>query len=221
MSDNLISTMQMKQIRNPFGFDFIVEWNKEKARLPGHQGLEGAPWIPLVGPLADHAAVHLYNKVYNQFHDTQVKKIQATQGDKASRSYRVPKQVEDKLWWMITGEHKFPELSQEQVAQEEANLKDLEAAVKQADAASSSGGGISVAALLEQANDEAIAKMGGPTGLEQMSEPTIDSSSGAARLGSSEAVTLGNESLLGSVPAAPEAPVAAASDEFPGLQDLG
>lgn len=138
------------RIRNPFGFDFVWTWNKKKIKLVGD-----GQWKKVIGPLRDHMAKHLFNKVYNQYHDEHTAPLKAQGKFAEARAYRVPLEVENKIWFMITGEEKRKLKSEPSVedANEAADLTNLKEEMSKN---KGEGQMISVSKVIDEANMEAL-----------------------------------------------------------------
>lgn len=141
-----------KRIRNPFGFDFVWTWNKKPIVVKGD-----GKWKTVIGRLRDHLAWHLYCKVRNQYHDEQVEALRTKGQDREARAYRVPANVEDKIWEMITGEHLHKDLDQKALEQQKADLHVLKNEIDNLDArAAGNTEAINVSNIIDNANAEAI-----------------------------------------------------------------
>lgn len=151
---NLVGLQQSaKRIRNPFGFDFTHTWDKQPITLKGD-----GQWYDVVGPLQKHLAKHLYQKVRYQYHDEQVASLKA-KGDKdAARKFRVSKQVENKIWRMITGEDLHKGFGAEDNKQDAADLTQLKKEVSRMhQKAVENSSGVNISKILNEANAEAEA----------------------------------------------------------------
>lgn len=145
-----------KRIRNPF-CDLVVTWDSK----PFLFKKDPDKWISLVGALARHAAKRLYQKVYYQYHDEQKAKLLAEGRDKEARKYRVPRQTEDLIWFMITGEHLYRDIDTTAEQQEAADLAALHSEITKLDAkATASSELFNVSGLLEAAQQEAYETVG-------------------------------------------------------------
>lgn len=146
------------QIKNPFGFDFVCTWNKRPIVLKGD-----GKWKTVIGPLRDHLAYHLYQKIRYQYHDEQVAKLREANRDKEARKFHVTAAVENRIWQMITGED-LPTKngkSVEDVANEAADLTELENQLTKLDKqAKGKSSPVNVSAILDKANAEAAADAG-------------------------------------------------------------
>lgn len=101
--DDLIGLQQSsKPIRNPFGFDFVHTWNSRPMVLRANPD-----FIHLIGPLRDHMAKHLFMKVKYRWADEQKAVMKKNGQADQARTYMVPRDVEDKIWMMITGEARY------------------------------------------------------------------------------------------------------------------
>lgn len=96
-----------KQIRNPFGFDFHYTWGGQPYVFKG-TGKHNGAWQTLLGPLADLTANHLFQLIVNRYHDEQTEPLKLEGKYDAARKYRVPMDVEDTIWQLITGEATYP-----------------------------------------------------------------------------------------------------------------
>lgn len=157
--DDLVGLQQSaKKIRNPFGFDFIVTWDKHPFVLKGD-----GQWKTVVGPLRNHIAKHLYMKIRYQYHDEQVAKLRAAGRDKDARKFMVSAVVENKIWRMITGEDLHKEVDTELEAQELANLSELHKELKNIDVTAAQANHVAnVTEIIDTANAEAINAAGDP-----------------------------------------------------------
>lgn len=146
---------QTKQIKNPFGFTFVTQWNSKPVAIPGD-----GQWYSYIAGLADHIAGHLASKIHNQFHDEQVKLLKV-KGDKdGARSYQVPLQMDNVIWRMITGED-LPSVNRDlaNVDYSEADLSALsEEFAKVAAEVERGNQKISVSGILEAAALDAVAR---------------------------------------------------------------
>lgn len=152
MENDLIGLQQSsKSIRNPFGFDFISQWDGKKIVLKG-DGKERM----VIGPLADHIARHLFMKVFYQFHDEQVAALKLKGDTQAAIKYRVPQSVENLIWRMITGKDKYQNVPAANV-ENEADLTELKKNMTKLEKeAGQSSEGINISKVLEKAQAEAI-----------------------------------------------------------------
>lgn len=155
--DNLLALQSSaRAIRNPFGVDFHTKWDGQPVVLPGD-----GKWRSYVGPLADHITKHLYMKVTYQLHDKEVEKLRSQAQDRAARKFNLPAAIKNKVWVAITGEN-HPQFTGEDIAQPEADMdfsvlqKDMQELEKKAESANES---VSVAPMLEQASNEALASI--------------------------------------------------------------
>lgn len=145
-----------KRIRNPFGFDFVGQYNKKPIVLKGD-----GKWKEVVGPLRDHLARHLYMKIYYQYHDEQVRKFKMLGQKDEARKFRVSTEVENKIWMMITGEPLHKDTGVE-VPQDAADLTELQSEIsKMETVAKNSNEVVNISKVLEQANVEALQKANG------------------------------------------------------------
>lgn len=153
--NNLVALQQStKKIRNPFKFDFTCKWAGKPITLPGD-----GQWYPVIAPLADHIANRLYMKIRYQFHDEQVAAMKA-KGDKdGARGYRVPAEIENKIFMLITGRPIHTGLPVAEDIESEADLTELKAEMKKLESKGINSSGISVTKLLEQATAEAMPLM--------------------------------------------------------------
>lgn len=140
-----------KRIRNPFGFDFTAAWDRQKIVLKGD-----GKWKTVIGRLRDHIANRLYDKIYNQYHDEQVSKLKAAGRDKDARKFVVSAMVENKIWFMITGEEKNKGVGIEE--EETANLTELKDEISTMERTAKGNGGttMSISEILDNANGEAL-----------------------------------------------------------------
>lgn len=151
--NNLVELQQSaKPIRNPFGFDFTVKWDKKPITLSGD-----GEWYPVIAPLAAFIARRLYMKIRYQFHDEQVAAIRAKGDFQRARTYNVPIDVENKIWMLITGEPLHKNLPTADNVDNEADLTVLKNEMKKLEKKGLGGGGaINVSKILEKANVEAL-----------------------------------------------------------------
>lgn len=121
-----------KQIRNPFGFDFHYTWGGQPYVFKG-TGKNNGLWQSLLGPLADLTANHLFQLIVNKYHDEQTEPLKLEGKYDAARKYRVPADVEDTIWELITGEKEYPRKKGNKkeidVANQKANLSVLKGAL--------------------------------------------------------------------------------------------
>lgn len=116
---DLFKLQEVKQIRNPFKFDFYVPWTKRYILLPSD-----GKWYQVITPLHKHIAKHLYSKIRWQYHDEQKAEL-IKQGRKdEARVYQVDAKILDKIWYLITGETR-PGRTKESLAAEQADLSAL------------------------------------------------------------------------------------------------
>lgn len=142
----------VKTITNPFGFDFVWTWNGKAIRVPG----DGAP-RQVIGILRDHLAWHLYNKVRNQYHDEQVNKLREAGNEKGARKYRVPREVENKIYQMITGENLYDDGGELRVQNVQADLTELKKEISKLDSSpAGAASAVSVSDIIDEANKEAL-----------------------------------------------------------------
>ena len=141
-----------KRIRNPFGFDFTAAWDRQKIVLKGD-----GKWKTVIGRLRDHIASRLYDKIYNQYHDEQVAKLKAAGRDKDARKFVVSAQIENKIYFMITGElkNKGVDMNDEN---ETADLTELKDEISTMDKTARGNGGstVSISEIIDNANGEAL-----------------------------------------------------------------
>lgn len=152
MTDLIGIQESSKRIRNPFGFDFVFQYNKKKSVLKGD-----GQWRTVVGPLRDHIARHLFMKIRYQLHDEEVAKLRAKGDDKGARKYSVPQSQENLIWEMITGE-KRGNVDETSQAQEAADLTELRKSMDKMDAkAMATSPTQSISSMLQAAQTEALA----------------------------------------------------------------
>lgn len=159
-AENLIENTEVKYLRNPFGFTFQLQWNKQTKPIPG----DGRP-VPLARRLWLHGTKHLFMKVINAYYDEQKIKMRAVGKSKEDIGrYRVPAKVEDAVWFAICGEHLHPDMLKAQEDDAEINFEMLKEAEDEASHAISLGGnGMSISELVETATKQAgaVAAAGG------------------------------------------------------------
>lgn len=153
----------VKTIRNPFGFDFYITYdggkkkNRNRIRFPG----DNKPRT-MIGPLATVIATHLYQLIRNKYHDEQVEKIRAASGHRESRKYSVPRDIENKIWFLITGEQKHQTTEIDDLNKNvQIDMSALDENIAALDNAASSSTTVpNISKFLDQANAAAIDAMG-------------------------------------------------------------
>lgn len=141
-----------KPIRNPFGFDFTVKYAHKPIVLKGD-----GEWVSVVGPLRDHIARHLYMKIRYQYHDEQTAAMKAKGDHTGARSYSVPAEIENKIWFLITGEKLHNNADVADQVNDEADLTVLKNEIKALDRkVSTQAGPINVTKILNKAMNEAL-----------------------------------------------------------------
>ena len=164
-SDDLLALSSRKSIRNPFGIDFHFKWDGRGAVLKGYQDIESAPWVPLIPRLAEHVATRLFNLIANGYHDRKVAELKSSGQEKLAKKFHIGSDVENKIWFCITGEMKFPVKDPGQEALEAKNFALLEKSYRDLESSSQqkfdSGESVnfSAAAMVEHANEEAMEKI--------------------------------------------------------------
>lgn len=156
MADNLVELQRSaSKIRNPFGFNFLWTWDNQPIVLKGD-----GRWRSVIKPLRDHLAKHLFNKVYNQYHDEAVLKLKDAGNERAARQFRVPLAVEDKIWYMITGDHLHKGLSMTGANENKNDAADLHELKEEISKMDAQGGdtpqAFSVSSIIDNANSEAL-----------------------------------------------------------------
>lgn len=213
-----------KQIRNPFGVDFVWTWDKQPIKIPAD-----GKWYPVIGVLRDHLAKHLYNKVENQYYDEKVKELTEKNSDKEARAFSVPFAVKNKIWLMITGENlEDADVIDLLNTQDAADLSELHKELNNMDNATFlTNNAVSVAQLLDTASAQAENSHGGDTSHTSGSANILGETPPVTPVTSTpipvDEVSLPQPSAP-AAPAAPstpvETPAAPASETFAGMSEI-
>ena len=197
-----------KKVRNPFGFDFTVKWAKKPIVLKGD-----GEWRTVIAPLADHIANRLYMKIYYQYHDEQVAAMKAKGDDRGARAYRVPIEVENKIWMLITGLPKHVDAPVADDVTDEADLTELKKELAAVEKKAAAGGPVNITRILDQATVEAL-----PTADKVDGKEDSGHVEGSARLSDEPAPPPADTTPVNAEDLAPQTPVEEVQPEQPAEQ---